>query len=50
MGDEYTFKTKKSLEEAIRGYIDFYNNKRGKHKLKGLSPVAYREQSSSLSA
>lgn len=50
IGDEYTFKTKKSLEEAIRGYIDFYNNKRGKHKLKGLSPVAYREQSSSLSA
>ncbi|HJA71614.1 MAG TPA: IS3 family transposase, partial [Candidatus Lachnoclostridium stercoravium] len=27
-------------------YIDYYNNKRIKSKLKGLSPVQYRIQSS----
>ena len=38
-----------SIEEFIlelKNYIDYYNNKRIKSKLKGLSPVQYRIQSS----
>ena len=35
--DEFT-------EELVK-YIDYYNNKRIKSKLKGLSPVQYRIQS-----
>jgi putative transposase len=34
------------LETAIRDYIHYYNNDRIKLKLKGLSPVQYRTQSS----
>lgn len=30
----------------LEKYIDYYNNKRIKAKLKGLSPVQYRIQSS----
>ena len=30
----------------LEQYIDYYNNKRIKEKLKGLSPVQYRIQSS----
>lgn len=33
------------LEKDIIEYIDYYNNKRIKSKLKGLSPVEYRIQS-----
>lgn len=33
------------LKNAIVEYIDFYNNKRIKLKLKGLSPVQFRKQS-----
>ena len=29
----------------LRDYIDYYNNKRIKVKLKGLSPVQYRTKS-----
>ena len=36
---EKKFKSIKELEEAIVNYIDYYNNKRIKVKLKGLSPV-----------
>lgn len=39
----------KSIEEfrmELEKYIDYYNNKRIKEKLKGLSPVQYRIQSS----
>ncbi len=38
-----------SIEEfwmELEKYIDYYNNKRIKAKLKGLSPVQYRIQSS----
>ena len=38
-----------SVEEfrvELEKYIDYYNNKRIKNKLKGLSPVQYRIQSS----
>ena len=40
-----------SLEEfqiELERYIDYYNNRRIKSKLKGLSPVQYRIQSSSV--
>ncbi|WP_142349643.1 IS3 family transposase, partial [Streptococcus equinus] len=33
------------LKQAIIHYIDYYNNKRIKVKLKGLSPVQYRTKS-----
>ena len=44
-GYEQTFKSIKELEGAIVDYIDYYNNKRIKVKLKGLSPVQYRTKS-----
>ena len=44
-GYEKTFKSIKELEEAIVDYIYYYNNKRIKVKLKGLSPVQYRTKS-----
>ena len=36
---------KMMLEQAIVDYINYYNNKRIKIKLKGLSPVQYRTKS-----
>ncbi|WP_394184014.1 IS3 family transposase, partial [Marinomonas posidonica] len=30
--------------EAIKEYIEYYNNDRIKQKLKGLSPIVYRNQ------
>ncbi|MBS5789580.1 IS3 family transposase, partial [Fusobacterium sp.] len=33
------------LKLAIEEYIDYYNNKRIKVKLKGLTPASYRSQS-----
>ena len=44
-GYEKTFTSLKQLEQAIVDYIDYYNNKRIKVKLKGLSPVQYRTKS-----
>ncbi|MDU2685187.1 MAG: IS3 family transposase [Streptococcus parasanguinis] len=44
-GYENTFKSLNQLEQAIVDYIDYYNNKRIKVKLKGLSPVQYRTKS-----
>ena len=44
-GYEKTFKSIEHLEQAIVDYIDYYNNKRIKVKLKGLSPVQYRTKS-----
>lgn len=38
------YRTIEELEAAIREYIDWYNNKRIKTKLNGLSPVEYRLQ------
>ena len=40
-----SFQSLKQLEQAIVNYIDYYNNKRIKVKLKGLSPVQYRTKS-----
>ena len=44
-GYENTFKLLNQLEQAIVDYIDYYNNKRMKEKLKGFSPVKYRTKS-----
>ena len=44
-GYEKSFQSLKQLEQAIVDYIDYYNNKRIKVKLKGLSPVQYRTKS-----
>ncbi len=44
-GFEKTFQSLDELKQAIINYIDYYNNKRIKVKLKGLSPVQYRTKS-----
>jgi len=44
-GYEKSFQSLKQLEQAIVDYINYYNNKRIKIKLKGLSPVQYRTKS-----
>lgn len=44
-GQEFTYKSKMELKQAINDYIEYYNNKRIKEKLKGLSPIQYRKQS-----
>ena len=42
---EKKYKTLEELKEAIEDYIYYYNNKRIKEKLKGLTPASYRNQS-----
>ncbi|RSI70480.1 hypothetical protein D8860_05960 [Streptococcus oralis] len=44
-GYEKHFRSLEDLEQSIVDYIDYYNNKRIKVKLKGLSPVQYRTKS-----
>jgi len=44
-GYEKSFESLNQLEQAIVDYIDYYNNKRIKVKLKGLSSVQYRTKS-----
>ena len=44
-GYENHFRSLEDLEQAIVNYIDYYNTKRIKVKLKGLSPVQYRTKS-----
>ena len=39
------FYEQEELKEAIEDYIYYYNNKRIKEKLKGLTPASYRNQS-----
>ena len=43
---KHKFDSTEHLMKEIDNYIDYYNNKRIKCKLKGLSPVQYRIQSS----
>ena len=43
---KHEFKSVEHLVKEIEEYIDYYNNKRIKSKLKELSPVQYRIQSS----
>lgn len=45
-GHEDEFKTIDELIKAINKYMRYYNNKRINLKRKGLSPLAYRQQSS----
>ncbi|WP_238884727.1 IS3 family transposase, partial [Clostridium sp. YIM B02551] len=40
------FVSLEQFKSELEEYIDYYNNKRIKQKLKGLSPVQYRIQSS----
>ncbi len=44
MFHDEVFKNADDLIEKIKEYIDYYNNKRIKQKLKGLSPIEYRKQ------
>lgn len=44
-GQENNYKDIEELKLAIEEYIDYYNNKRIKVKLKGLTPTEYRSQS-----
>ena len=44
-GYENTFKSLNQLEQANVDYIDYYDNKRIKEKLKGFSHVKYRTKS-----
>lgn len=43
-----TFNTLNDLENEIEKYVKWYNNKRIKSKLKGLSPVQYRREAVKL--
>lgn len=45
MYHKHKFESVKQLIKEIEEYIDYYNNRRIKSKLKGLSPVQYRIQS-----
>lgn len=47
-GHEYEFESLDELEKAMHEYIDYYNNKRIRTKLKGLTPTMYRHQSLNL--
>ncbi len=44
-GHEKEFKSLEELQIAMIEYIHYYNNERITTKLKGLTPVAYRNQS-----
>ncbi|TCB49083.1 IS3 family transposase, partial [Acinetobacter terrestris] len=39
------FKSVDELEQKVKEYIHYYNHERIKVKLKGLTPVEYRNQS-----
>lgn len=41
----YRFKTRTELVKAMEEYITYYNTERINAKRKGLSPLAYRQQS-----
>ena len=44
-GHEYEFETLEQLKEAMINYIEYYNNYRIKEKLKGMTPIEYRNHS-----
>ena len=50
MYDGKTFKTYEDLKVAIEEYINYYNQKRIKTKLAGMSPVQYRIHTSQWAA
>ena len=45
-----TLRKYKELKKDIESYIHYYNNKRIKQKLAGMSPVQYRLHTSQLAA
>ena len=47
-GHELEFQTLEELKKAMDDYIIYYNEKRIKLKLKGMSPVQYRNHSLQL--
>jgi len=47
-GHELEFQTLEELKKAMDDYIIYYNEKRIKVKLKGLTPLQYRNQSLQL--
>ncbi|WP_435397566.1 IS3 family transposase [Lactiplantibacillus plantarum] len=46
----YQYNNYEELESAIINYVDYYNQRRIKTKLVGMSPVKYREYTSQLAA
>ncbi|MCT3212787.1 IS3 family transposase, partial [Lactiplantibacillus plantarum] len=46
----YQYKNYEELESAITNYVDYYNQRRIKATLAGMSPVKYREHPSQLTA
>ena len=44
-GNEYTYQSLKELKVAMEEYIKYYNTQRITTKLKGLTPVQFRNQS-----
>ena len=47
-GYEDTFESLDALQEAMEDYIEYYNKERITEKLKGLTPVGYRNQSKTI--
>ena len=43
-GKKFNFKPKDNLKKVIEKYREYYNTKRIKIKLKGLTPAEYRSQ------
>lgn len=41
-GNEFKYKNYEDLKLAIEQYIYYYNNKRIKHNLNGMTPSSYR--------
>ena len=41
-GKEFQYTSYESLKSALEEYIDYYNNKRRKHNLKGMTPTEFR--------
>ncbi|MCT0151791.1 IS3 family transposase, partial [Fructilactobacillus fructivorans] len=39
-----SYKNKSELTQAVKAWINYYNNDRIKEKLGGLSPIQYRKQ------
>ncbi|WP_411268378.1 IS3 family transposase [Lactiplantibacillus plantarum] len=46
----YQYKNYEELESAITNYVYYYNQRRIKTKVAGMSPVKYREHTSHLAA
>ena len=44
-GNEYTYQSLEELRLAMEEYIEYYNTQRITTKLKGLTPIQFRNQS-----